>query len=117
MFVFKDSTTIYENNESVVESATVNAESTAESVSENATEITTEIIEEKGTEVGTSKTTKVIEVATYAPDGSNVDHMVETLPLMGKGMLGIFLVTVIIVASVAILNKLTGKKKDNDNNQ
>lgn len=111
MYIFKDSTSVYESNESVTGSATVNSESTTES----ATEIITEIITEKGSEFDTSKTTEIIEVATYSPDGNNVDHMVETLPLMGKGLLGIFLVTIIIVVSVAILNKVTGKKKDNNN--
>ena len=58
------------------------------------------------------ETVEIVEVETYTPGGSNVDHMVETLPLMGKGMLGIFIVTVIIVACVAILNKTTNKQKD-----
>jgi hypothetical protein len=38
--------------------------------------------------------------------------MLYTPPMMGKGMLGIFLVTIIIIASVAILNKVTGGKKN-----
>ncbi len=45
----------------------------------------------------------------------NVDAFLETLPIMGKGMLGIFLVTLTIVISIMILNKLTSNnKKDND---
>ncbi len=56
-------------------------------------------------------TAELVEVETYAPGGNNLDHMLETLPLMGKGMLGIFLVTVVIVLTVVILNKTTGEKK------
>ena len=56
---------------------------------------------------------EVVEVETYATEG-NVNHMIETLPLMGKGMMGIFLVTLIIVASVAILNKTTNRKKKDE---
>lgn len=39
----------------------------------------------------------------------NYDAFLTTLPVMGKGMLGIFVVTVIIIASIKILNKLTNK--------
>ncbi len=47
----------------------------------------------------------------------NVDAFLETLPIMGKGMLGIFLVTLTIVISIVILNKVTNiNKKDNDDN-
>ena len=33
----------------------------------------------------------------------------ETLPIMGKGMLGIFAVTLVIIATIWLLNKLTSK--------
>lgn len=36
----------------------------------------------------------------------------ETLPIMGKGMLGIFAVTVVIIATIWLLNTLTSKSKD-----
>ena len=35
------------------------------------------------------------------------DLMSEVIPIMGYGMLGIFLVTLIIIAAVGLLNKLT----------
>ena len=70
------------------------------------TAMITELMDEQVTE-----TVELVEVETYASEG-NLNHMIETLPMMGKGMLGIFLVTLIIVASVAILNKSTGKKQD-----
>ena len=37
------------------------------------------------------------------------DLMMEVLPIMGTGMLGIFIVTGIIIAVVTLLNKLTSK--------
>jgi hypothetical protein len=70
------------------------------------TTVITELMDEQMTEA-----VELVEVETYASEG-NINHMLETLPLMGKGMLGIFLVTLIIVASVAILNKTTGKSKE-----
>lgn len=38
-----------------------------------------------------------------------VDSFMETLPIMGKGMLGIFVVTAVIILVVLLLNKLTNK--------
>ena len=38
-----------------------------------------------------------------------VDYLLEALPIMGTGMLGIFVVTGIIIGSVALLNFLTKK--------
>ncbi|MEA5050323.1 MAG: hypothetical protein VB021_02495 [Oscillospiraceae bacterium] len=35
----------------------------------------------------------------------NVQAFLDSLPVMGKGMLGIFLVTLLIVACVALLNR------------
>lgn len=40
------------------------------------------------------------------------DAFLRSLPMMGKGMLGIFAVTAVIILAVVLLNKLTGKKKD-----
>jgi len=39
----------------------------------------------------------------------NFDNFLATLPIMGKGMLGIFVVTAIIIACIKLLNKLTNK--------
>ena len=36
------------------------------------------------------------------------DLLVEVLPIMGIGMLGIFIVTGMIIGAVALLNKLSG---------
>ena len=40
----------------------------------------------------------------------NWDLVVDCLGIMGKGMLGIFLVIAVIWALVALLNKVTGKR-------
>lgn len=39
-----------------------------------------------------------------------LDSFMETLPIMGKGMLGIFVVTAVIILFVWILNKVTSNK-------
>ena len=36
----------------------------------------------------------------------------ETLPIMGKGMLGIFAVTIVIIATIWLLNTLSSKPKN-----
>ena len=38
-----------------------------------------------------------------------VDLMMEALPIMGTGYLGIFIVTGVIIGGVSLLTKLTGK--------
>ena len=38
-----------------------------------------------------------------------VDLMLEALPIMGIGMLGIFIVTGVIIGCVALLNKIANK--------
>lgn len=40
----------------------------------------------------------------------DVQGLLETLPYMGKGMLGIFIVTIAIILAVVVLNKVTQKK-------
>lgn len=40
-------------------------------------------------------------------------QFVDSLPIMGKGMLGIFIVTGVIILMVMLLNKLGNTKKDN----
>lgn len=40
----------------------------------------------------------------------NIDYLMNALPIMGKGMLGVFVVTAVIVAVVALLNKISGDK-------
>ena len=40
----------------------------------------------------------------------NVERFLETLPIMGKGMLGIFVVTAVLILGVWVMNRLTSKK-------
>ena len=49
-------------------------------------------------------------------EASNLDNFITTLPVMGKGMLGIFIVTAAIILTVVTLNKFTSKppKKENE---
>jgi len=39
----------------------------------------------------------------------SLQYFIDALPIMGKGMLGIFVVTGIIIGCVAAMNKLTSK--------
>lgn len=41
----------------------------------------------------------------------DMEKMLTSLAVMGKGMLGIFIVTGVIILSVMLLNKLTSPKK------
>lgn len=41
----------------------------------------------------------------------NIEAFLQSLPLMGKGMLGIFLVTGVIILAMVLLNKLTAGRK------
>lgn len=44
----------------------------------------------------------------------NIDAFMNSLPLMGKGMLGIFVVTLVIILMISLLNKLTASKQAED---
>lgn len=44
----------------------------------------------------------------------NIQAFLETLPMMGKGMLGIFIVTGVIILTVVLLNKLTSAQRERD---
>lgn len=39
-----------------------------------------------------------------------VDYLLEALPIMGKGMLGIFLVTLVIIGVVTLINRIPDHK-------
>lgn len=43
--------------------------------------------------------------------GINLQGLLDSLPYMGKGMLGIFVVTAVVVVVVNALNSMPGKKK------
>ena len=42
----------------------------------------------------------------------NIQAFLDTLPLMGKGMLGIFLVTAVIIAAMYLLRFLFSDRKN-----
>lgn len=44
----------------------------------------------------------------------NIDAFLNSLPLMGKGMLGIFVVTLVIILMITLLNKLTAPKQSEE---
>lgn len=39
----------------------------------------------------------------------SIENFLSSLPIMGKGMLGIFVVTIVIILLVALLNKITSQ--------
>ena len=39
----------------------------------------------------------------------NIQAFMDSLPIMGMGMAGVFIVTAIIIAVVSLLNSITGK--------
>ncbi len=41
----------------------------------------------------------------------NIDNLIEALRMMGNGMLGIFIVTLVIIGVVTLLNKIPEKKE------
>ncbi len=44
----------------------------------------------------------------------NIKQFLDTLPIMGMGMAGIFIVTFVIILTVVLLNKLTAPKNKKD---
>ena len=76
---------------------------------ENVSEIITEIAEELST-------LPAAELASEAEGFfGNMEGILESLKIMGLGMVGIFIVTAVIVILVTLLNKSTsGKKKKED---
>lgn len=42
----------------------------------------------------------------------SIDRFIDALPIMGKGMLGIFIVTIVIILVVRLLNQFTSHKEE-----
>ncbi len=72
------------------------------------TETTTQIIEQ------VAETT---EKAMQYEFAFTPDKFIDALPIMGKGMLGIFIVTTVIILVVGALNKLSAPKAKKDKEQ
>lgn len=47
----------------------------------------------------------------------NVQAFMDSLPIMGMGMVGIFIVTIIIIAVVSFLNRFTAWLENKKNKQ
>ncbi len=54
-----------------------------------------------------------VEEVSRGDVGFTPDSLSWSLPIMGKGMLGIFIVTAIIVIVTVVLNKATAPRKKN----
>ena len=44
------------------------------------------------------------------------DDLLAVLPVLGKGMLGTFLVTIVVIGAVSLLNRLTAEKGRQERN-
>ena len=69
------------------------------------------------TEVGDVETSEMETVAESETEykmnvGFYPQTLMETLPVMGMGMLGIFIVTCVIVLAVLVLSKVGGKSEE-----
>ena len=87
----------------------------ADTVAATTAEATTEApveTDENGVEILSPETEKVEDEGPKTTFGFFPATLSETLPIMGMGMLGIFLVTCVIILAVLILSKLGGKKDE-----
>ena len=90
----------------------------AETVEETATATETAPVESDPTESESNESESEAETETEAETaykmniGFYPETLLNTLPVMGMGMLGIFLVTCVIVLAVLVLSKLGGKDKE-----
>lgn len=102
-------------------------EAATESVTEPVTEASTEASTDASTEASTEEETYrctcpncVVEDETTEVEGPKMTFgffpqtLMTTLPIMGMGMLGIFLVILVIVLTTVLLNKLGNLGKKNE---
>ena len=98
-------------------------ENTTEAATESVTEPVTEASTEASTEEETYRCTCpncVVEEETTEVEGPKMTFgffpqtLMTTLPIMGMGMLGIFLVILVIVLTTVLLNKLGNLGKKNE---
>ena len=83
----------------------------ADPAEEAATEVAVET-DENGVEIKNPETEVLEEEGPKTTFGFFPATLAETLPIMGMGMLGIFLVTLVIILAVLILSKFGGKKNE-----
>ena len=98
-------------------------EAATESITEPVTEASTEASTDASTEEETYRCTCpncVVEDETTEVEGPKMTFgffpqtLMTTLPIMGMGMLGIFLVILVIVLTTVLLNKLGSLGKKNE---
>ncbi len=68
--------------------------------------------DEEGVEIIAPETEIVTDEGPKTTFGFFPATLGETLPIMGMGMLGIFLVTCVIILAVLVLSKIGGKKDE-----
>jgi hypothetical protein len=91
--------------------AAMAADTTAEATTEATTEAAVET-DENGVEILSPETEILEEEGPKTTFGFFPATLAETLPIMGMGMLGIFLVTCVIILAVLVLSKLGNKKEE-----
>ena len=95
----------------MAEETTTAPETSADTTAEEVT-ATPEATEAPTEEVTEPESETEAETAYKMQFGFYPETLLETLPVMGMGMLGIFLVTCVIVLAVVVLSKLGGKDKE-----
>ena len=99
----EETTTAPETSAETAAEEVTAAPETAEDTAEDTAEEVTEPESETETEAETEYKMNF---------GFYPETLLDTLPVMGMGMLGIFLVTCVIVLAVLVLSKLGGKNKE-----
>ena len=112
LFVLAEDPTTSETPEETTAAETVEETTAAETVEETATAETPDETASVESESNESETESEAETAYKMNIGFYPETLLNTLPVMGMGMLGIFLVTCVIVLAVVILSKLGGKDKE-----
>ena len=95
----------------MAEETTTAPETSADTTAEEVT-ATPEATEAPTEEVTEPESETEAETAYKMQFGFYPETLKETLPVMGMGMLGIFLVTCVIVLAVVVLSKMGGKDKE-----
>ena len=95
----------------MAEETTTAPETSADTTTEEVTTVP-EATEAPTEEVTEPESETEAETAYKMQFGFYPETLLETLPVMGMGMLGIFLVTCVIVLAVVVLSKLGGKDKE-----
>ena len=54
---------------------------------------------------------RISDIINWLKGLFTVDTFMQSLPILGKGMVGIFIVTGVIILSIMALNYLTAEKK------